>query len=403
MQVVLNVQSLAPPLTGIGRYTFQLLRALADNRHIERLHCFSDWGWLSTRQVLGNAAAGRFPEEKSGMRRASPRTVATRMRQALRALPGAYALRAEIRDRVFRWRANGLKKAVYHEPNYVFRPFPGPKVLTVHDISHLRYPQYHPRERVRHLEKRLPASMAMADRIITVSAFTKRELVDFLGVPSQKIVVIPLGADPVYHPRSQGETASVLERHGLVHGGYLLVVATLEPRKNLARLVRAFAQLPASLRERFPLVLAGPNGWGQGLAAADMPTLEAKGQIRRLGYVADADLPLLYAGAGAFAFPSLYEGFGLPPLEAMACGVPVLTSSASALPEVVGSAALCVDPQDVADIRAGLLRLLTDEAFRRRARQAGPERAARFTWKGCAEQTASVYAEVFDETYAASA
>ncbi len=389
--VVVNVQCLAPPLTGVGRYTFEILRMLAQSPCVESLHCFSEWSFYRPEQVLRNARDG---DPARGGASALPAGTGSRLRGVVRAIPGAYPLRCEIRNMAFRLRAKALSGCVYHEPNYVLRPFSGPRVVTVHDVSHMRHPAFHPASRVRYLEKRLPASLAEADRVITVSGFSKRELVDTLGIAPEKIAVTPLGVDAAFIPRTARETASFLESVGLAHGRYLLAVGTIEPRKNLFRLLRAYADLPPALRDRFPMVLAGAPGWGPPLDKGLVSALEAAGHLRNLGYVPGGDLPLLYAGAGGFVFPSLYEGFGLPPLEAMACGVPALVSNAASMPEVAGSAALLADPLDTADIRRNLERLLTDDRFRARAAQAGPARAAGFSWRACAEKTIGVYYRV---------
>ncbi|MEO5561233.1 MAG: glycosyltransferase family 1 protein, partial [Dokdonella sp.] len=192
--------------------------------------------------------------------------------------------------------------------------------------------------------------------------------------------------------------APVLARHGLADRAYLLVVATQEPRKNLVRLARAYAALPIALRARHPLVIVGARGWLNAELEAALAPLEAHGEARRLGYVAEDDLPLIYAGAHAFAFPSLYEGFGLPVLEAIASGVPTLTSNVSSLPEIardaVGAITLNVDPFDETALRGGLERVLQDSAWRDQASPRGIARARAFSWSRCVEQTVSVYREV---------
>ena len=173
-----------------------------------------------------------------------------------------------------------------------------------------------------------------------------------------------------------------------------MTVGTLEPRKNLSGLLAAYSRLPEKTQGEHPLAVVGMKGWLSDALERQLEPLERRSRVRRLGYVAHEDLPFVYAGAHAFAFPSFYEGFGLPPLEAMACGVPVLISNRSSLPEVAGDAALQVDPEDVEAMTRGLERLLGDEGFRARAVRAGPERAAGFTWERCVDRTVDVYRRV---------
>ncbi|HEU4663669.1 MAG TPA: glycosyltransferase family 1 protein, partial [Dokdonella sp.] len=175
-------------------------------------------------------------------------------------------------------------------------------------------------------------------------------------------------------------------------------VATQEPRKNLARLARAYAALPAALRRRHPLVVVGARGWLNAELERTIAPLESAGDVRRLGYVDESELPLLYSAAHAFAFPSLYEGFGLPVLEALASGVPVLTSTGSSLGEIVrgenGDVALCVDPLDETALREGLSRVLEDRDWRAHVVGAGVARAAGYRWSRCVDETVAVYREV---------
>jgi len=190
---------------------------------------------------------------------------------------------------------------------------------------------------------------------------------------------------------------ATLARFGLVPGEYVLSVGTLEPRKNLPALFAAHAGLPEALRQRFPLVVAGMRGWHQAEALNASSAAMARGELRLLGYVPDAAVPDLYAGAAAFAYPSRYEGFGLPPLEAMASGVPVITSNRTSLPEVVGSAGLMVDPDDVDGLREGLRRLLEDRVFAATLGEAGRLRSRSFSWERCARETQAVYAKVLQQ------
>lgn len=375
LRLILNVDAISAPLTGIGVYTRELALGLERAPQLAELKLFSAYRW-----VANSEQAFQVNRTIQSVRRLLP------LKRA--ALEGYTAARAAL----FRRSARHLTDHVLHAPNFVLMPFDGPCVATVHDISYLRYPQFHPIERVRFLERHLPPTLARADALIVDSAYVRDELVSVLGVDPAKLHVVPLGVDAAFHPRSEAATAPVLAAHGLRRDGYLLVVATQEPRKNLERLVDAYAALPAALRASLPLVIVGARGWLDSAFARRVEPLERRGEVRRLGFVADADLPAIYAGARAFAFPSLYEGFGLPLLEAMASGVPVLTSDAASMPEVVGDAALCVDPLDVGAIRDGLQRLIADAAWRERAVAAGLARAAGYTWPRTVDATLAVYA-----------
>jgi alpha-1,3-rhamnosyl/mannosyltransferase len=207
----------------------------------------------------------------------------------------------------------------------------------------------------------------------------------------------PLGAD-VFHPRSQSELTEKLSGYGLEYGRYLLVVATLEPRKNLLRLLQAYSSLDNSVRNRYPLVIAGAKGWLTDQLEKLLVSLESSGQIKRLGYIAQQDLPLLYAGAHGFVFPSLYEGFGLPLLEAMASGVPVLTSCRSSLPEVAGENALLVEPEDIDELAMAMVKLIEDDGWRETAIRGGLQQALKHSWERCIANTIGVYCRALNIT-----
>jgi alpha-1,3-rhamnosyl/mannosyltransferase len=301
---------------------------------------------------------------------------------------------AALRGYLFYRQACAYKHSIYHEPGYILMPFEGNAVTTVHDLSHLRFPQHHPKERVIHLEKNLQRTVQTAKGIITVSLFTKRELVELMGVDAARVTAIPLGVDESFRPRTKQELQPVLRGYRLVVGEYLLSVGTLEPRKNIGSLLDAYLKLDNKLRQRFPLVLVGAIGWKSGALVERIADLERRGQVRRLDYVPACDLPFLYAGAQSFVYPSIYEGFGLPPLEAMASGVPTLVSECASLPEVVGDAGLYAEPGDTDALSRRLERLLSDDAWRDRAREMSLERAKLFSWEDCVDKTVAVYRQV---------
>jgi len=270
---------------------------------------------------------------------------------------------------------------VYHESNLIARPFDGATVVMVHDLSWRAHPALHPPERVAWLERRLPATLRQATRFASVSDFTARTMVTQLGIDRARIDVVSPGVSPMFRPVDARDAAPVLARHGLADRGYILAVSTIEPRKNFDRLLAAHARLPDSLRSRTPLVIAGGRGWGRALDDDDAAQARCDGALRLLGHVPDAELVALYARAAVVAYPSLYEGFGLPVLEAMACGAPVVTSDGTALRDTAGDAALLVDPLDTDAIAAALRRVLEDPDLAARLRASGTAHAARFTWE----------------------
>jgi alpha-1,3-rhamnosyl/mannosyltransferase len=272
----------------------------------------------------------------------------------------------------------------------------GPSVVTVHDVSHLRFPHFHPVERVRFLSRHLGESVARAQRILVVSEFVKGEVMACLGVPADKVDVTPLGVCGQYRPRPESECLDVLSQYGLSYGGYVLSVATMEPRKNLGGLVDAYEGLPAALKRRWPLVLAGSSGWLSAGQERRIETLARQGVVKRLGYVPNQDLTVLCAGAGLFAFVSFYEGFGLPLLEAMASGVATLASQRASLPEVGGDAPLYVEPESVESIRSGLNELLSNGAERTRRALAGTARASHFSWEKTGVATVDSYRKALE-------
>ena len=267
---------------------------------------------------------------------------------------------------------------------------PCPTVITVHDLSFMRSPQAFPRFQRVYLRTQVQRSVRAARRVIAVSEATKRDVVEIFGVPSERVDVVYNGVDTGFSPAAAGEIGAFRRRKGLPER-YILHLGTLEPRKNLVRLVQAFHTTRQQGLGDVKLVLAGGKGWGYDDIFAEVSRLGLEQDVLFPGYVPDDELAWWYRGAELFCYPSLLEGFGLPVVEAMACGVAVITSNISSLPEVAGEAALLVDPTSVAALAEALVTLLTDQASAGALREKGPPQAARFSWQRTAEQTAAVY------------
>ena len=284
-----------------------------------------------------------------------------------------------------------LSIEVYHEPNYVPLRYDVPVVVTVHDLSWLRFPDTHPADRVRWLDRGLPRALERAAAILVDSEFIRREVLATFPIAAARVHTAHLGVSEDFRPRNAAQTSATLGPLHLSHGRYVLTVGTIEPRKNVGHVLAAYARLPAGLREQYPLVIAGAKGWRAADLESELRTLADRGQIRFLGHVARGQLPHLMAGATAFVFPSLYEGFGLPPLEAMASGVLVLVSDRAAMPEVIGDAGVVIDPEQPEDTATKIVAMLGDSAARANLAHRGEIRARRFTWESCAEATVHAY------------
>jgi alpha-1,3-rhamnosyl/mannosyltransferase len=266
--------------------------------------------------------------------------------------------------------------------------------VTIHDISWIRYPETHRLDRVREMNRVMPGVVKRAAHIVVDSEFVRQEVMSYYGVPGERVTTVLLGVSPQFKQLSANRCAPTLRQYDLQPGQYLLAVGTLEPRKNLSTVIAAYAQLPDALRRRYPLVIVGMNGWGMDKFSDSLRHMVAKREVRMLGYVAQQDLPALYSGSRLFVYPSLYEGFGLPPLEAMACGVPVIASCRASLPEVVGNAGLLVEPLDDGAITQHMRSLIEDDALYSALRAAGPQQAKAFTWRRFALEMMAVYGKI---------
>jgi glycosyltransferase involved in cell wall biosynthesis len=283
---------------------------------------------------------------------------------------------------------------IFHSPDFTLPPLREARgVVTVHDLSFLRVPQCADPGLRSFLERAVPRSLERAARVLADSENTKKDLIELLNVAPERITVVPAGIEPRFCPvRDPVKLAEVRTRYKLPEW-FILMVGTIEPRKNLSRLITAYGQLRRQTGLPHALVIAGKEGWlFQGIY--DQVAKEGlTDHVLFPGFVDDADLPALYTLADLLAFPSLYEGFGLPPLEAMACGTPVVTSDNSSLPEAVGSAALLVNAEDTDGLTEAMARVLCDANLRVRLADMGRAQAARFTWSAAAHKLLDAYSQ----------
>jgi alpha-1,3-rhamnosyl/mannosyltransferase len=245
-------------------------------------------------------------------------------------------------------------------------------------------------------ESKFEATLARASHILTDCEYIRHELADWFGLSLEKISSVYLGVGANYRPHTLTELTPMLRKYGVDQTGYLLSVATYEPRKRVIAAIEAHRHL----RERQqipPLLLVGAPGWNNEELTNRIDEATRRGDVISLGHVAEEELPLIYAGASLFLFPSIYEGFGLPPIEAMACGVPTIVSDRACLPEVTRGAAMLINPDDLEGFSAAIERGLVDDRWRAQAIEAGQQVAAGYTWKRCSEETIDVYQRIWAE------
>src|SRR5712692_6685016 len=370
MRIAIDTIPLLSPLTGVGQYTSQLIRYFnllsPENDYTYYYGYFTNKLLYGNKQTLRvNNFLGRIPVLK-------------------------YELR-KVKDILSYFH---LKKFdLYFEPNFVPINIRARKIVTtVHDFSFQLFPEAHPKDRIKYFSKCFFTNIMRSNRIITDSAYVGDEAKSFLHLPDEMITPIHLGVEHEVFRLYDRESLELSRRELKLPDRFILFVGTRERRKNLDGLLRAYLALPRYLKDEFKLVLVGPQGWEND--ADERMVHEVGKSIVNLGYIETQQLAYVYNLASLFVFPSLYEGFGLPPLEAMACGCPVVVSKEASLPEVCGDAAYYVDPKDVDSVAEGMSRVLGDETLRKSLIARGVERAKLFSWEKTARKTLDVFEEV---------
>ena len=379
VKIILSIDAVRYPLTGIGRYCKELASSLMKNPNIDEIKLLSGFRFMDGLPIVQEQADSQY-HLKSWVKNSS--------------------LRTEIYRKIFpllrKYQLKRFEDYIYHGPNFSLPAFPGPKVATFHDISPFTWSHCSTPERVNLAQKEALHTLSCANALITDSNFTRQEIAQYFNWPIERIHAVPLACSEDFHPRDESACLSVLSKYNLKYQGYSLYVGTIEPRKNLERLLEAYARLPLKLRMEYPLILSGYKGWNNQAILDKLTQAEHQGWARYLGFLPAHESPLLFSAAHLFCFPSHYEGFGLPVLEAMASGLPVLCSNSSSLPEVIGDAGFVCDAEDD-DALFGLVQQgIEDHKARETMRLKALERAKLFSWSDCAEGTLGVYRKVLE-------
>ena len=378
MKIVVNAIPLLSTKTGIGHYTYILFNTLLQIDNTNEYFFF--YGRSFSKDLLSSAPSSLVPVKNL----------------IKKAFKKPYQVPHVIFNSYFLLKGLIEHFDIYHETNYIPFRFKGKIITTVCDLSILLFPKSHPKERLDHFGQFFYERIHWSQKIITLSGYIKDEIVQHLGISPSRITTIPLAPDKKFRVLNKNDVKSYLKNKGYP-ANYILYIGAIEPRKNLKLLIKAFHDIKNEFKGRYILILAGPKSW---LYEEDFRLIESLGikdKIIMPGYIPDEDLAYLYNGAKLFVFPSLYEGFGIPPLEAMACGVPVITSNASSLPEVVGDAGIMVDPHRVDELTEAMYLVLSNENLQEEMREKGINRAKMFSWEKCARETLTVYEEVYQQ------
>jgi alpha-1,3-rhamnosyl/mannosyltransferase len=378
MRVIYNQLAAMGPKTGIGHYTAELFAALKNLRELGQVDGFPQ-GWFPTARRMG-----------------------VRLRPYLD-VPGAArrSLRAETLDvlrkvsdwaqtRQFRRVCSEKSYSVYHEPNYNPLDSDIPTIATIHDLSVLLHPQWHPADRVRYFETRFPRTLDRCAHFIAGSESTRQQIIQVLGVKPQRVTRVYYGIRPNLRPLPADFVRAQATRLGLPPR-FLLMLGTIEPRKNVLRALEAYCAMGHAMRARWPLLIVGGWGWNSAPVANYLHDVAHHRGVIHMGYLPEEHLAVLYNAARALVYPSLYEGFGLPPLEMMACGGAVIASTAEAVAETTGRYACLVQPADTDGWRHAMERMVSDDHWWQRHRETAIDVAAPFTWERCARETMAVY------------
>jgi alpha-1,3-rhamnosyl/mannosyltransferase len=378
LKVVVNVSTISPPLAGIGRYSRYLVETLLTNDFISSIEGITPYQRFDRKGINQRIIAS---EGYSDTDLKSVVSAKKNFLSSLQSSSTAYNIRRIIENTAVKLRCHYTPEKIYWDPGFLLLPIELPSITTVYDLSHLAYPEYHPQARVKLLENHLEKSIERSDRIVTISEFSKDEIVKAFSTDSEKIFVVPPAVSQDFRKEPNALDLSSVRHQYQLPEQFILSICTLEPRKNLVSLINAFSLLPKAIRKIYPLVLVGSKGWDNEELDILLAKLSSNGEVFCVGYVMQKDLPLFYRMAKMLVYVSLYEGYGMPIAEAMASGTPVITSNCSSMPEVANGACVLVDPLDEKMISESMKMLLEDDELRGANIELGLENSKDYTWE----------------------
>ena len=397
MRLVMGGESLEGPLTGIGQYTYHLAQEIISRGDIP------DFKFLVHGRLKEVEKLLRTGQMEAGEVAPHTALLSTRFLNKLRTQAAQNKIAVGLYDRIMPLREHySLNRYsqhdVFHSPNYVLPHFPGKRVVSILDLSTLHFPEQHPEARVHFVNSHISRAIKHADHIITISENVRQEIIERFKYDEDRITTTYLGASDKFRPLDKAEFDQKLEKMPLEFNQYFLFASTIEPRKNLDRLLDAYAAYKVDNKDAaMPLAVVGHSGWNSEKTHKRLEALKNDGSVYYFGYFEQALLPALFAGARALVYPSLYEGFGLPVLEAMQSGTAVITSKNTTMEEVGGAAVKVIDPFSTEEIADALTLLSLREQLVDTLATRGIARATQFSWETCANQTISIYSRTLND------
>ncbi len=379
MKILLNIDTILSNSGGIGIYTKFLLRGLMTDERIKELIIYPSLNKNELSHLLN--ANSLLPQS----------FFSTRLKPYLRKIKIVRSTFRSYKNLLF-YLKNYNSDAIYHEPNFFLHNYSGKKIATIHDLSFLENNNFHPKDRIDFMKSEIKKTVKYADHLITDTNFIKNQLIERYNLDPSRITTIHLGVE-----RSTQESTPIshsLEKYNLSRDSYLLSVATIEPRKNIDNILSAYLRLDSSVRDKYPLIIVGKEGWNTETTMTRIRKYALNNKICYLDYVSDSDICYLQRGARATIYVPYYEGFGLPPLESMASGVPALVSSINAIKEVCGDSVYYADPYSLESIKIGLENILVNESIRDNLKKLGAETFKKYSWSSTVSRTIDIYEKI---------